>query len=299
MNNAKERPLILPAAAVAVFTVANGMIKAPYFSGSILPFVAAFILGVPAFCGVGILRLKLYGCCNLYVKRTALFIVFAFAGFAAILATSEFSRFIFDDVLVHENYLVIKAVFAVCVFALSVCEENVIYKFSLLCAVLVSTVFFVLFLTSVKTFDANNIKSALTFSDFSLKQTGAYFARTILPALIAAVHVCENKKAVKAGAFGIAWAFALCSLVLLDCILSFSLPLAAKLDYPYIDDISTVTVGSLFTRMDGFAYIAFFVCYLLKCALCVSLGAKCLEKAGLCHKKAICAALCIIALSVS
>ncbi len=294
MNKAKNTPLISSAATVAVFTAANGLICAPYSGTSILPFVAAaafafFAVAVTQFLLIKISKERAE------IPKRAVFLALSIASaFAAVFSLREYSRFIFDDVLTRGNYLTVKAIFTVCVFALAAAREHAIYKFSLLSAVLVSGVFAVLFFTSLKTFDAGNLKSAISLTGFSFKQTAVYYFKMFLPALPAAAFVCGNEKAIKAGALGTAWAVLLCAVVLLDCILSFSLPLAAKLDYPYIDDISTVTVGSLFTRMDGFAYIAFFVCYLVKCGVCVRLCGRLVQRAGIKNRKAALAAVCVL-----
>ena len=294
MNKAKNTPLISSAATVAVFTAANGLICAPYSGTSILPFVAAaafafFAVAVTQFLLIKISKERAE------IPKRAVFLALSIASaFAAVFSLREYSRFIFDDVLTRGNYLTVKAIFTVCVFALAAAREHAIYKFSLLSAVLVSGVFAVLFFTSLKTFDAENLKSAISLTGFSFKQTAVYYFKMFLPTLPAAAFVCGNEKAIKAGALGTAWAVLLCAVVLLDCILSFSLPLAAKLDYPYIDDISTVTVGSLFTRMDGFAYIAFFVCYLVKCGVCVRLCGRLVQRAGIKNRKAALAAVCVL-----
>ncbi len=294
MNKAKNTPLISSAATVAVFTAANGLICAPYSGTSILPFVAAaafafFAVAVTQFLLIKISKERAE------IPKRAVFLALSIASaFAAVFSLREYPRFIFDDMLTRGNYLTVKAIFTVCVFAFAAAREHAIYKFSLLSAVLVSGVFAVLFFTSLKTFDAGNLKSAISLTGFSFKQTAVYYFKMFLPTLPAAAFVCGNEKAIKAGALGTAWAFLLCAVVLLDCILSFSLPLAAKLDYPYIDDISTVTVGSLFTRMDGFAYIAFFVCYLVKCGVCVRICGKLVQRAGIKNRKAALAAVCVL-----
>lgn len=296
MNKVSKRPFVPCAATVAAFTAANGLISAPYFPMSILPFFAAAVCAAVIVAVTQFLFIKITCIGNSFFKKTVYLLISISSVAAAVFALREYSRFIFDDVLVRENYFVIKAILTFCVYCLAVSKENVIYKFAFLSAVLISAVFVGLFFTSVKTFDAENIKSALVFSDFSLKETAVYFSKMFLPSLLAAVFICEDQKAIKAGLLGTAWAFLLGAVVLLDCILSFSLPLASKLDYPYIDDISTVTVGSLFTRMDGFAYIAFFVCYLIKCGVCVSLCGGMLQNAGIRRKRIVTAAVCAAAL---
>ena len=53
---------------------------------------------------------------------------------------------------------------------------------------------------------------------------------------------------------------------------------AGKLKYPYASAISTVTLGNLFTRMDGFAYLIFFASVIVKITVCIKIIAFCIIK---------------------
>ena len=147
---------------------------------------------------------------------------------------------------------------------------------------------------SAKTFDLKNLSGALRLSGFSISDTGVYFLNLVLPS-IAVLFFCMTDSGVSAlGALcGVSAGALFCAVAVLDSVLSFGLSLAAKLSYPYIDDISTVTAGSLFTRMDGFAYFTFFACYVLKCAVCIKTSARLLRRAGIKYEKTAVGLLCI------
>ena len=203
------------------------------------------------------------------------------------LAFSEYTDFIYGAVMTRADMWVIKAVFAFCVYFFAVSKKTAIYKFSLLAAVLASTVFIILFFLSAKTFDTHNLRGVFSITDFSLAQTADYFVKMFLPTVLCIMFIgkSDKKLSVFSAILGALYSIVLCLVVILDSVLSFGLPFAAKLSYPYISDISTVTVGSLFTRMDGFAYFAFFACYIVKCGVYINLSATLISEK---YKKMLC-----------
>ena len=121
--------------------------------------------------------------------------------------------------------------------------------------------------------------------------------KMVLPTVIAIAFIGSSGDTIprRTAALSFALGVVLTFTVVFDGILSFGLPLAAKLEYPYIDDISTVNVGSLFTRMDAFAYFAFFNCYIIKCAVCLKLASQLARRIGIKAQKIFCAvAACML-----
>ena len=45
----------------------------------------------------------------------------------------------------------------------------------------------------------------------------------------------------------------------------------ATLEYPYATAVSTVTAGKLFARLEGFAYLTYYVSSALRVSVCISL----------------------------
>lgn len=296
MENEKDLSSFSFAALFGVFILSGGIITAPDNKNSLIPFIIAAVLGVIS----AFIFLKLSE--RLFLLKSAVIsgiiyaVVIAFSLAFALRAAQEFTGFIYEGVLVHENKFLIKLIFAACVFCLSLSDRKAIYKFSFLSAVLVTVIFVVLFFTSVKTFDIKNLKGAFSTDTINLKQIAYSYSRLFLSVFGAAAFgakSAEKKGKGALAALGTLFGVLLCFVLVFDTVLSFGLPLASGLIYPYIDDISTVTVGSLFTRMDGFSYFAFFVCYLLRCAVFTRLSADLVEKSGIKKRKTATALLII------
>lgn len=275
-------------ALVSVFTVANSVIEMPLYRESLSElFIAAaggiiisFFIYKP---------LKTAMSANSGILKGAVFaVVFIFSLIAAVAASREYTAFIYENLLTKESAFLIKLIFALCTACIAAGDKKAIYKFSSISFFFVTAIFAVMFLISVKNFDLRNLKTAFDFSHISVKHTFAYGYKLLVPSVFAVLFIALDmphnlpKFAVPAG---VSWGVIICIITVLDSVLSFSLPLSARLEYPYIDDISTVTIGNLFTRMDGFAYFAFFVCYLLKCAVLIRLSADALCLAGIKKKR--------------
>ncbi|MBO7519847.1 MAG: GerAB/ArcD/ProY family transporter [Clostridia bacterium] len=279
MKNRIDKTFPFPVPVIAVFIAANGLIGAPFSGGSLLGFSAALLLGIillPLLLKV-FKKIRLTG--GIVFKATALFL--AIAAFLPAVTAYEYCEFVYKAVLPHADMWLIIILFAACVLYLALSNDSALYKFAFLSFVLNFAVVAALFTMSAKTFDFKNLSSAFKFSSFSFKETGEYACKLILPAAVAVLFLSISDKnttvpqVLCGGAAGALFS----AIVVLDSVLSFGLPLAAKLDYPYIDDISTVTVGSLFTRMDALAYFIFFAAYVLKCAVCVKTSARLISRA--------------------
>lgn len=287
MTEKKKVSLPLTVGLFAVFFTANGLIRAPFTSGSLTPLFIALAAGLILLpLSAAIFRsVKIKG----IARKAALFVLAAASFSAAGFAFGEYCDFIYAEVLTRADMWLIKAVFALCVFYLSVLDDAAVYKFGFLSFILTAAVFSGLFILSAKTFEPKNLDGAFGLSGVSLADVGKNTLSLILPSFAAVIffRLSDKDVSVRRVLWGVIPSAAFCLIVVFDSVLSFGLPLAAKLTYPYIDDISTVTAGSLFTRMDGFAYFAFFACYLTKCAVCIKTAARLLGRAGIKHEKSV------------
>ena len=296
----RRREILLSTALISMFITASGLIKAPFsaydygnplailIAGLILAFILILmnkpIKSIWSFKGNGVL-IK-----GLYILIAALLVL------AAFFTAKEHTKFIYDIVLPRTSRFLIAAVFLACVFVFSLSESKALLKFSLISAFAVSLIFVVLFLLSVKNFSFKNVFYGVnTDAKLLIKDTLNYFLTMFLPALISLMFLSERGE-VSAGSLlsGVSFGLFLISVCVLDSILSFGSVFATRLKYPYIDDISTVTVGSLFTRMDGFSYFAFFAAYLIKGAVCVRLAISILRRAGFKYGKMATAVFCVV-----
>ena len=74
----------------------------------------------------------------------------------------------------------------------------------------------------------------------------------------------------KQGFSGVIIGACLLGMCILSPILLFGAQLSGQLDFPNSYAVSTVTVGRLFTRLDGFAYFVYFVSSVIKITVCIS-----------------------------
>ncbi|MBR4761249.1 MAG: GerAB/ArcD/ProY family transporter [Clostridia bacterium] len=299
INEKNKTGLFYVCALVSAFSVANGLITAPFNERGILPFFAAAVAGAAVLSVAAVILRRIFCGDNSIAAKVICVLLAALIFVSALLAAREYCFFVYSVVLYRSNIIAVKIIFALCAFCLAVSGEKAVFKFSLISVLAVAVIFAVLFLLSLKTFDFKNLSGAFDLSGLNAADIFNYFKTMFMPSLAAVTFaVLSLQKPVAGGViFGAGFGVILCLAVIFDVVLSFGMPLAGKLDYPYISDISTVTVGSLYTRMDGFAYAAFFICYLIKTGVSIKCAAMLLKRVGV-KSKFIPAALMSAALVV-
>ncbi len=159
-----------------------------------------------------------------------------------------------------------------------------ILKFALLSFVLIIGV--ILFFFSVQTdkYDLRNIY-IFRMPDFGglISQVKNYLFNPILCSLILPIFLKLNLNSThtKQGFWGVVIGGGLLGLCILMPILLFTPQLSGELEFPFSSAVSTVTVGRLFTRLDGFAYYVFFATSVVKITVClktVLTGLKTIDK---------------------
>ncbi len=221
--------------------------------------------------------------------RGALYSVVIFLSlWSALTVASEYIDFVKWDMLPYAPKFVLSAVFAVAVYVFSVCGNNSIFKFSLFATFGVCLVVALFFVLSLGHYDIKNIAvESIRFKNGFLRQTASYFLGVFLPSVLTLCFVCVTREGInkKAALGGLTLAAAILVLCILNSILIFGAKSAANMSYPYADAISTITVGNLFTRMDGFAYIVFFCTSIIRQTVMLKLGMVLLSRLGLKFKK--------------
>ena len=160
-------------------------------------------------------------------------------------------------------------------------REEDLLKFSLLAGGLIGVLIIFFFIASISAFDLNRI---FIFSAKSLepalRQTPPYIKECLPPCLLLGVYqTCVFGRVQKSASFwGIIIGFILLWLCILNSVLIFGVPLSARLSYPYASAVSTVSVGRLFTRLDGFAYFIYYISSLTKITVCIFICCALLKK---------------------
>lgn len=278
------------ASLAAIFILGDSVIVLPYASSgryAVLGFAvaaaAAFIL---YFAALPIARRFFIKPENGNILRKAVSAVLltSVAVYALFNAGQTFIRFINyaeKTVLPDSGKFFIAAIFILLTAALATRRHEVILKLSLIFLVFSIITALLFFLLSAKDFKLENI-SFYAFPSFKelFKETASYFIGVSLPVILIPVFESLFFERIRktAGLAGICVGLSLITLCLLDCLLLFGSELAARLDFPLAAAVSTVTVGPLFTRMDGVIYCLFFAAALIKTAVCIKISCFSIKK---------------------
>ena len=272
------------ASLAAIFILGDSVIVLPYASsgkyalfGFALSAATAFVL---YFAALPIARRFFINPQNgnIFCKTVSAVLLYAGAAYALAGAGQTFIRFInYVDKIVMPNSgrFFIALIFVLITAALATRRHEVILKLSLIFLVFGTVTVLLFFLLSAKDFNIENI-SFYAFPSLKelFKETLPYFFGVSLPALLIPVFEAlfygRTRKA--AGFAGLGIGLSLITLCLLDCLLLFGQELSARLDFPLSAAVSTVTVGPLFTRMDGVIYCLFFATALIKTAVCIKIS---------------------------
>ncbi|MBP3626588.1 MAG: GerAB/ArcD/ProY family transporter [Clostridia bacterium] len=267
----------------AIFLMGNAVIILPFPSAddkTFLGYIFAFFISF----GVCFLLLPILN--NLYTKKAfknsfqkAVFI--ALYGATALLSAIEayrcfyqYADFVSKTVLPKVSPILISLIFIAIAIYLSFRHSSVIFKFSLFSFVLVFIAVAAFFIMSYKNFRLDNISLLqLPTSKKLIKQTIPYLLKVFLPFLLVLIYqACQFERiGKKQTLWGLSLGGITLALTLLNSVLLFGAPLSASLDFPYASAISTVTVGYLFSRMDGFSYFIYFACCLIKISVCIGI----------------------------
>ena len=194
--------------------------------------------------------------------------------YGAGLALKRYMGFVDRVLLPDTQRFFIAFIFIFLAAVLASRRKDVISKLSLIFIVISAITVVLFFALSVKDFRRENI-AVYRLPEFSelIEEAIPCFFTVSLPAALIPIYtslLCGERK--KGASFaGLSAGLALVGLCLVECLLLFGAPLSANLDFPLASAVSTVTVGPLFTRMDGLVYCLFFGTALIKTSFCMKL----------------------------
>lgn len=205
-----------------------------------------------------------------------------YAFYNAGLAFIKYTDFVNRVLLPETPRFFIAALFILIAAYLASRRQEVILKLSLIFIIVAAVTVLLFFMLSVKDYNAENI-AIEKLPDLRELLSGAkpYLLRISLPALLIPVYsaLFTGEKRVSAPFWGMLTGLSVIALCLLESLLLFGAPLAKRLPFPLAAAVSTVTVGQLFSRMDGIVYCLFFAAALIKTAVCMKLAFVALSKA--------------------
>ena len=195
-----------------------------------------------------------------------------FALFSGAATFKTLTIFVSEVMLPETPMFLIVAVFLAAVIYFFFQNEKSILKFALISGVLTATALVFFFVAASDRYDLRNIFIFRLPSFRELfSQLKPYLIDPVLQVAVLPVFLkgVLREKKLKSGIWGVFAGGIFLGLGILSAVLLFSPEIAGELRFPFSSAVSTVTVGRLFTRLDGFAYFVYFVCSLSKITVCV------------------------------
>ncbi len=159
-------------------------------------------------------------------------------------------------------------------------DNGCLLKFSLISIVLITVVILFFFIAAADKYDLRNIFIfRLPKTADIIPQLKSYIINPIMHSILLPVYLKNTlgKTNTKWGVWGVALGAVFLGLCILTPILLFGAGVSGGLEFPFSSAVSTVTVGRLFTRLDGFAYFVYFVCSAIKISICLTVAFKSME----------------------
>ena len=166
--------------------------------------------------------------------------------------------------------MIIIALFLLVLYAV-ICGGDAVKKFTVIGFIAVVLLFIILIGVSFKNLSLSLISKPrfnLPFFETVAKYLIIIFVASA-EALIFQRKGGNKKSLLKSTVLGIAIGGALLTLVIANSVLVFGEGYAAEIKFPYTSAVSTFSVGTLFTRLDGFAYFIVLTVNFLKGTLCI------------------------------
>lgn len=252
----------------SLFFVGNAVINLPFgenITGSLFGFILALLVSLPLilrFCTVSV------------TNRPVMSVIFSlYALFCGIVTLRNYVTFSDKIILPEISSFFPTLLFLALLWLICREKDSVLLKLSLVSTVLVFSVVILLFLFSL---DNMSVKALIPERLPTIKEVGyqmlSYVAMSFIEGVVLIGFLKDKSKKTMMGGFlsGAAVLF----IILIQCLAVFGYNLITELNYPYASAMSVITFGDKFSRMEGFSYLVYFSCTLIKTAVCVKAAKK-------------------------
>lgn len=211
----------------------------------------------------------------------------AVAFFGTLTCSRDYSLFIDTMRLPNTSLLVITGVFVALSFLLGLGSDKVLYLFSLVGFILVALVLFFIFLFSIPNMKWDYLGFTST-SDVSaiFRQGAGIFIHSFGQVLLLVFFLKGAKGGIFRQYIGLAVSALLLGITFLNVLGVLGLAVT-EISYPYITVGEMVSLGVRYSRMEGFTYLVYFICALIKSSLLINVSFKIGSAFGGRFKKAL------------
>lgn len=263
----------------AVFIMGNAVIALPDNSSNQFTVLGLAVSGVVSLAFIALLSMVSYfvtegktGRFSAVLKTVIWIAVALLAIFSAADTLTDFTSFVSNNILTEVPLFVTVVTFtAVLVYFFFKRQEDSL-KFSFLCFIFTAVLVVFFFFATSKNFEWENLYIN-KIPDFKELKASVmpYFLKVSAPCIILPFYhrLVFSNRSYSACCYGVITGYVLLFLCVLPSVLLFTPSLAGRLSYPYASAISTVTVGKIFTRLDGFSYFIYFAAALIKINICL------------------------------
>lgn len=273
----------------AIFIIGSAVINLPVNGSnefSFLAFMITAVLLVGVYWLFGAILNKINVTKNSKPISKVLYAVFILsAGVFALFCFAEtflsLTQFVSKIILPQTPKFFVAVIFISVIVFFALKSKESILKFSLITFVLITAVIVFFFIAPMDKYELRNIYifKLPHFAEI-LTQMNPYLINPLSHSIILPIYLKLEwgKTKGKSGVLGAVIGCVLLSVCVLSPILLFGAGVSGELQFPFASAVSTVTVGRLFTRLDGFAYFVYFVSALIKSCVLVKVVFKGLEK---------------------
>lgn len=185
--------------------------------------------------------------------------------YGAVTAIFDYALFLKEQQSPQIGIWLMTIILAVVVVSFVACKKSAVYKYSLFAFFVVVAIIALCFVSGIKNFDLNNIKG---FFNTNLSNTNVYL-KIMIPMFVLPFFISEGtcQKMVFLGVLSGAF-------VLFAVTLQTLLTLGEAFDTPfaYLKAVGIISVGSLFTRLDGLVWFVFFVTAIIRGIICAKIA---------------------------
>lgn len=175
----------------------------------------------------------------------------------------------------------ISLIFGITVVYFALKPSQSLFKFSLVTCVFVVGIILFFFVAPMEKYELRNIYifRAPKLSSL-LPQLKVYLLNPVLQSLILPLffNLCIGKTCGKPATVGVFFGGVFLGLCLLAPILLFGAHTGGEFSFPFSSAAETVTVGRLFTRLDGFVYFVYFITCLVKITVSLKVSLTALKR---------------------
>ena len=266
----KQSYFVHSAFLIAIFIVGNTLIYFPMHNdikSSILGVLIASAVSLLVYIAFAFLTKKIKSVENFKWARPIVVISIIITAFlVSLISAGDYISYVIEFRMDKTPKIIIAVLFLALCFYLANQSSRVILKLALITFIYVFLSITIWFLLSFSQLD---FKSALPL-EFKLFDVAKSFLTVISQSFLSVVvliiflNANKTKTSIKMWLIGLMLGMFILMVCMLNILFVFGPDLSNRLDLPYASAMSVINMGKTFSRLEGFSYLNYFACSLIK-----------------------------------